>query len=138
MNRQEIMTILPHRAPMLLLDTLTLEDGTAKGSYSFRGDEWFFQGHFPDNPITPGLILCEILAQTASVLLREYGEHETVPYLVGVDRTRFHRTVRPGDRFETECRLYKERTPFFFFKGIGTVAGEPCVKADFAVALTLN
>ncbi|MDO5553400.1 MAG: 3-hydroxyacyl-ACP dehydratase FabZ family protein [Planctomycetia bacterium] len=135
MDRQEIKTILPHREPMLLLDRLDLKDGVACGAYLFRGDEWFFQGHFPDNPIAPGVILCEILAQSASVLIRQFATCTTVPYLVGVDRSRFHRSVRPGDLFETECRLYKEKPPFFFFKGLGTVRNKVCVKTSFSVIL---
>ena len=120
---------------MLLLDRLAMKDGIAKGGYQFRGDEWFFQGHFPDNPIVPGVILCEILAQSAAVLIKEHAEDGTVPYLVGVDRTRFHQPVRPGDLLETECRLYKEKPPFFFFKGIGMVNKKVCVKTNFSVVL---
>lgn len=135
MEREEIRTFLPHREPMLLLDRLTLTDDIASGVYQFRGDEWFFQGHFPENPIAPGLILCEILAQSASVLIRQFAVNGTIPYLVGMDRTRFHQGVRPGDLFETECRLYKEKKPFFFFKGVGTVRKKVCVRANFSVIL---
>ena len=65
MNREEIMTILPHRDNMLLLDDVENRDGTAVGHYTVRGDEFFLKGHFPDTPIVPGVILCEILAQSA-------------------------------------------------------------------------
>lgn len=67
MNREEIMNILPHRDNMLLLDDVENKNGTAVGHYTVRGDEFFLKGHFPDNPIVPGVILCEILG---SVRLR--------------------------------------------------------------------
>ena len=71
MNQEEIMQILPHRADMLLIDDVTETGGEAVGHYHVRGDEFFLNGHFPGNPIVPGVILCEILAQSACVLLRE-------------------------------------------------------------------
>lgn len=71
MNRAEIMEILPHRDAMLLLDEVENKDGTAIGRYTVRGDEFFLQGHFPGNPIVPGVILCEILAQSACVLMQD-------------------------------------------------------------------
>ena len=72
MNRDEIMTFLPHRGSMLLLDSLELTgEDSAEGAYAVRGDEWFLDGHFPGNPVMPGVIQMEILAQAASVLMRE-------------------------------------------------------------------
>ena len=68
MNREEIMRILPHREPMLLLDDVEEQDGESVGHYAVRGDEFFLTGHFPGNPIVPWVILCEILAPSACVL----------------------------------------------------------------------
>ena len=71
MNRNELMEILPHRNSMLLLDEAYEEDGYAHGIYTIKGDEFFLDGHFPGFPIVPGVILCEILAQSTAVLLKD-------------------------------------------------------------------
>lgn len=79
MTRDEIMAILPHRENMLLLDDVTAENGTAVGHYHVRGNEFFLRGHFPGNPIVPGVILCEILAQSACVLMQDAMEAGKLP-----------------------------------------------------------
>ena len=71
MEREELKKILPHRDKMLLLDRLEQQDGEARGQYQVRGDEWFLQGHFPDAPVVPGVVLCEILAQSAAILMEQ-------------------------------------------------------------------
>lgn len=81
MNREEIMHILPHRDQMLLLDDVEKIDDVAVGHYRVRGDEFFLQGHFPGNPIVPGVILCEIMAQSACILMEgQLGEGKTPVY----------------------------------------------------------
>ena len=76
MNQEEIKKILPHRDHMLLIDEAELREGKAYGKKTIRGDEFFLQGHFPGNPVVPGVILCEILGQSACVLLS--GEAEGI------------------------------------------------------------
>lgn len=134
MNRTDIMEILPHRDNMLLIDEAELADGKAYGRYRVKGDEWFLKGHFPGNPVVPGVILCEILAQSACVLIAE-EIRGTIPYFAGMDKVRFKAPVKPGDIIETECIMTKSKPPFFFAQGQGKVNGKLCVKAEFSFAL---
>lgn len=134
MNKSEIMNILPHRDNMLLIDEAELQDNKARAKYHVRGDEWFLNGHFPGNPVVPGVILCEILAQSTCVLLTGKTEG-AIPYFTGIDSARFKSPVKPGDTIETECVITKEKPPFYFAEGQGFVNGKLCVKAEFSFAL---
>jgi len=135
MNREELKAILPHREPMLLVDEAEAREGVAYGRYFVRGDEWFLNGHFPGNPVVPGVILCEILAQSACVLLKGGGVKGAAPLLTGLDKARFKKPVRPGDVLETTCEITKARPPFYFARGEGRVGGEVRVQAEFSFAL---
>lgn len=134
MNRDEIKKILPHREPMLLVDEVALEDGKSHGRYYVRGDEFFLQGHFPGNPVVPGVIQCEMLAQSACVLLIGEAEGMT-PLFTGLQNVKFRGQVKPGDTFETTCELTRSRGNFYFAKGSGSVNGKLCVSAEFSFAL---
>lgn len=136
MNREEIKTILPHRGPMLLLDDVTNQDGTAVGHYKVRGDEYFLQGHFPGNPIVPGVILCEILAQSACVLMEDALKQGQIPVYTGLDKVKFRNPVKPGDIIEATCSIKRAKHPFYFAEGKVTVDGKLCVAADFSFAVT--
>ncbi|HAG57039.1 MAG TPA: beta-hydroxyacyl-ACP dehydratase, partial [Ruminococcaceae bacterium] len=103
MNKEEIMKILPHRDNMLLVEQAQVIDGVAHGRYTVRGDEWFLQGHFPGNPVVPGVILCEMMAQATCVLLAESLPEASTPYFTSMDHVKFKNPVRPGDTLETEC-----------------------------------
>lgn len=135
MNREEIMKRIPHRDAMLLVDEAEVQEGIAKGKYRIRGDEWFLKGHFPGNPVVPGVILCEMLAQPASVLAAGEDLEGATPYFTGLNNVRFKNPVRPGDTFETECRIVRTSLPFLFAEGKGYVNGKLCVKAEFSFAL---
>ena len=122
MNKEELKAILPHRNSMLLLDEAEKIGDEAHASYTVRGDEFFLDGHFPSFKVVPGVILCEILAQS-------------MPLYAGIDKVRFKRPVRPGDTLKTVCRITKSKGIFYFAEGTGYVDGEIAVKAEFSFAL---
>ena len=140
MKRDEIKTILPHREPMLLIDEANrLDDVTAEGFYTVKGDEFFLQGHFPGNPVVPGVILCEIMAQTCCVLMAGANDAASMtPYYTGLNNVKFKHLVTPGDTVRMECRLERVKKPFYFAKGTGTVNGKVCLTGEFSFALLPN
>lgn len=135
MKREELEKILPHRDAMLLLDEAERDGDTARGKYLVKGDEWFLRGHFPGNPVVPGVVLCEMLAQSVCVLLSEYMDAGKLPYYTGLNNVRFKSSVLPGDLFETRCRVTRIKKPFFFAEGEGYVGDRLCVKAEFSFAI---
>jgi 3-hydroxyacyl-[acyl-carrier-protein] dehydratase len=149
MNREELKKILPHRDNMLLLDEAERDGDVARGKVTIRGDEWFLRGHFPGNPVVPGVILCEILAQSACVLLSGTQKDvpsadetqanddslDEIPMFTGLDKVKFRQPVRPGDVLRTECEITRKCPPFYFAKGLGRVGNDVCVTAEFSFAL---
>lgn len=136
MNKEQIMKILPHRDAMLLLDEAERVDDTAIGHYTVRGDEFFLKGHFPDDPIVPGVILCEILAQSACVLMQDAMGEGKLPVYTGLNNVKFRSPVKPGDTVETKCHIKRSKHPFYFAEGTVTVDGRLCVSAEFSFAIT--
>ena len=135
MNREEIMTILPHREDMLLLDDVENRNGAAVGHYTVRGDEFFLRGHFPGDPIVPGVILCEILAQSACALMRDAIKDGKLPVYTGLNNVKFRSPVKPGDTVETQCSISRAKHPFYFAEGSVRVDGRLCVSAEFSFAI---
>jgi 3-hydroxyacyl-[acyl-carrier-protein] dehydratase len=136
MTREEIMEILPHRDNMLLLDDIENNDGTATGHYTVRGDEFFLKGHFPGNPVVPGVILCEILAQSACVLMKNKISEGQIPVYTGLNNVKFRSPVKPGDTVETKCSIKRAKHPFYFAEGTVSVNERLCVSAEFSFAIT--
>ena len=125
---------------MLLVEQAEVEpDGSASGCYTVKGDEWFLQGHYPGNPVVPGVVLCEMMAQTCCVLLgSKAGDEAVTPYFTGLDKVKFRRPVRPGETLHTHCAITRTKGPFYFAEGTGRVEGELAVSASFSFALVPN
>ena len=137
MKHDELKKILPHREPMLLLDEAEVIDGVAHGRITITGDEFFVQGHFPGNPVVPGVMLCEMLAQNCCVLMGDglSGQENVTPFYTSLDKVRFKHPVRPGDTVELTCRITRHRGPFYFASGEARVGDVLCVTAEMSFAL---
>ncbi|MDR3238563.1 MAG: beta-hydroxyacyl-ACP dehydratase [Clostridiales bacterium] len=135
MNREDVQNILPHRGHMLLIDGAELRDGVSVGRYTVRGDEFFLQGHFPGNPVVPGVILCEMMGQSACLLIKGISLQEKwTPYLTGLKRVKFKQKVKPGDTIEFQTELVQQKDSFYFIKGNGFVGKELCVSGELSFA----
>ena len=129
MHVREIMTILPHRYPMLLIDRIVeLEPMVfARGFKNVTANEPMFTGHFPDNPVLPGVYMIEALAQLGGTIVLEPGDlSRRLVYLVGVDKVRLRRPVVPGDRLDMQARLLRAR------RNVGWVNVEAAVDGKLA------
>ena len=113
MDRKEIKRLLPHREPMLLVDEIEMIDGKVYGKYHVKGDEFFLQGHFPGNPIVPGVILCEIMAQSCCLLIGD-AMIGKIPLYTGINNVKFKTPVRPGDTVNVMAEVVRSKGVFYF------------------------
>ena len=134
MDIQKITSLLPHRYPFLLVDrVIEVEPGERLVAIkNVTINEPFFQGHFPEKPVMPGVLIIEALAQATGLLAMESEEvaGKAIYYLVGVDKARFKRPVVPGDQLHLEVSVSKQRRGIWTFSAKGTVDGAVCASAE--------
>lgn len=106
-SMEQIKKAIPHRPPMLLVDEIVAQDeNSITCRKTFREDEYFFQGHYPDFPLVPGVILCECAAQTGAILLSSIvSTGDAVPVLTRMNDVKFKQMVRPGDTIQMQVKL---------------------------------
>lgn len=135
---KEIKEILPHRYPFLLVDRITeLEEGVKVNGYkNVTANEQFFQGHFPEEPVMPGVLILEAIAQVGAVAILKKEEFKgKIPLFAGADKVRFRQKVVPGDKLELTCEIIKLRGPVGIGKGVATVDGKKVCEAEIMFAI---
>ncbi len=137
----EILDLLPHRYPFLLVDRIVeIEEGSfIRGYKNVTINEPFFQGHFPGEPIMPGVLILEAMAQIGILFAKKTAPDELESKLfvfAGMDGVRFRRPVRPGDRLDMELRLLKRKRLIWKMEGVATVDGETAVEAVLMAAIS--
>jgi 3-hydroxyacyl-[acyl-carrier-protein] dehydratase len=138
MNREEIKNIIPHREPMLLVDSVNMvEENLVQATYHVRGDEFFLQGHYPGNPVVPGVILCEIMAQSSCMLVMQALVNRT-PFYAGIDKVRFKKPVKPGDTINISAHISRKRGLLFYVHAVAKVNGELCTSGELTFILVDN
>ena len=140
MDIREIMTLLPHGYPFLLVDRIIeIEPGKrVVGIKNVTYNEPFFPGHFPGRPVMPGVLIIEALAQTAGVLAFKsvHEQHQKKPvYFLGIDNVRFRKPVVPGDQLRLELAITKHRQAIWGFKGKALVDGKVVAEAELLAML---
>lgn len=133
MNITEIMKLLPHRYPMLLVDRiLEIHEKRIIGIKNVSANEQFFQGHFPGAPVMPGVLIVEAMAQCAAVLfLRDIEDRDKKLFLFGgVDKARFRKPVIPGDQLILECEVVARRANTVKVRGIARVGDVVVAEAE--------
>ena len=147
----KILDLLPHRYPFLLVDriedvVLTDELVEVTGVKNVSINEPFFQGHFPDEPVMPGVLVIESMGQVAAVLLKLYTEvkenERRLVYVTSIDKVKFRRPVKPGDQLRTVAKLIRRRGNMGKFQFVATVDGDVVAEAimgfTISSALTFN
>jgi 3-hydroxyacyl-[acyl-carrier-protein] dehydratase len=137
---EELMLLLPHRYPLLLVDRLVdiVPGEGAVGIKNVSYGDQFFQGHFPQKPVMPGVLIIEAMAQSAAAYTSYTEDLDTegkVVLFMGVDKARFRRPVVPGDQLRIAVRTVQRRPPVWRFEGVASVDGKRAAEAQFSAML---
>ena len=138
LGREEIEKVIPQRDPFLMIDEIEeYEIGQSAVAYkNVKETEWYFKGHFPGNPIMPGVLITESLAQAGAVAILSLEENRGKNALFGgIDKMKFKRMVVPGDRLKLEVKIIKQKGPIGVGEALATVDGKIAAKGELTFAL---
>ena len=141
LNKEQITNLLPHREPMLLIDELVniVPHKSAVGIINVKKDFFFFQGHFPDQPVMPGVIIVEAFGQAAAALtaysLNPEEVDDKLVYLMSVDKARFRKPIMPNCKLLLEIEAIRSRGRVWRYKGIARVNGTKMADAEWAATI---
>lgn len=138
---EEIHQAIPHRPPFLFVDAIEeLSEKRIKTTKNVRPEESFFKGHYPGNPIMPGVLICESILQSGAILMSKKMNptDQSIPVVTKLQDVRFRKIVKPGDVLETEVEIIETYRGLYFLKGKTIVSGKTAVTAKFACTMINN
>ena len=134
---RDIQKLVPHRYPFLLIDRVIerIQGERVVALKNVSINEPFFQGHFPGQPVMPGVLIVEAIAQTALILISDDATGDKIPLFMGIDKARFRRRVVPGDQLRIEVTVTQRRRNICKAHGLVTVNGEKAAEADILATI---
>ena len=138
LNKEQIKNFIPQREPFLMIDEVEsyIPGQMAVAYKNIDEKEWYFKGHFPGNPIMPGVLIAESLAQAGAIAILSMEENKGKNALFGgIDKMKFKKIVVPGDRLKLEVKIIKRKGPIGVGEGVATVDGKIVAKGEFTFAV---
>lgn len=137
LNKEEILRIIPHRDPFVLVDrVLAMDSESIVAEKDITGDEYFFPGHFPGMPVMPGVLIIEALAQAGAIIALSKEENRgKIGLFAGIDKVRFKNSAYPGDTLRLEVKLTRQRGPIGFGDARAYVGEKYCAGGEIMFAI---